>query len=62
MLAPNDATGWEENTNRPVAIRQGDGYHLWYAGQTRDRSWIGYATSDDGRVWLCGCFLLSWWP
>jgi predicted GH43/DUF377 family glycosyl hydrolase len=24
---------------------------MWYTGQSRDKSWIGYARSDDGIVW-----------
>lgn len=50
-LAPNEGSGWEDSINRPAVIRRDDGYHLWYTGQSRDRSWIGYATSADGRMW-----------
>jgi sucrose-6-phosphate hydrolase SacC (GH32 family) len=32
-------------------LRRGDMYHLWYTGQARGRSWIGYATSPDGKTW-----------
>ena len=28
-----------------------DGYHMWYTGQAKGHSWIGYATSPDGRTW-----------
>jgi predicted GH43/DUF377 family glycosyl hydrolase len=24
---------------------------MWYTGQARDRSWVGYATSTDGKTW-----------
>ena len=51
VLAPNPATGWENDINRPVVIRRTDGYHLWYTGQVRGHSWIGYATSTDGKSW-----------
>jgi beta-1,2-mannobiose phosphorylase / 1,2-beta-oligomannan phosphorylase len=51
VLTPNPATGWEDNINRPVVVRRPDGYHLWYTGQAGGRSWIGYATSADGKVW-----------
>jgi predicted GH43/DUF377 family glycosyl hydrolase len=34
-----------------VVVKRGDGYHLWYTGQAKDRSWIGYATSPDGVTW-----------
>jgi Mannosylglycerate hydrolase MGH1-like glycoside hydrolase domain/Glycosyl hydrolase family 65, C-terminal domain len=51
VLAPNPATGWEDNINRPSVLRRADGYHLWYTGQAHGKSWIGYATSPDGVVW-----------
>jgi predicted GH43/DUF377 family glycosyl hydrolase len=51
VLGPRNDTDWEADINRPVVIKREDGYHLWYTGQARDRSWIGYATSPDGVVW-----------
>jgi predicted GH43/DUF377 family glycosyl hydrolase len=51
VLEPNLATGWENNVNRPVVLKLAGAYHLWYTGQTREHSWIGYATSTDGRTW-----------
>jgi Glycosyl hydrolases family 43 len=51
VLGPNPATGWEEDINRPSVIRRADGYHLWYTGQARGHSAIGYATSADGKSW-----------
>jgi predicted GH43/DUF377 family glycosyl hydrolase len=45
------ATGWEDDINRPVVIKRDDGYHMWYTGQAKGRSAIGYATSSDGLVW-----------
>jgi beta-1,2-mannobiose phosphorylase / 1,2-beta-oligomannan phosphorylase len=51
VLGPNKMTGWEDDINRPVVLKRADGYHLWYTGQAKDRSWIGYATSRDGVVW-----------
>ncbi|MFO0928342.1 MAG: hypothetical protein U0736_15100 [Gemmataceae bacterium] len=51
VLGPRKETGWEDDVNRPVVVRRDDGYHLWYTGQTRGRSAIGYATSRDGVVW-----------
>jgi predicted GH43/DUF377 family glycosyl hydrolase len=50
VLGPAD-TGWENEVNRPVVIKREDGYHMWYTGQTADRSAIGYATSRDGVTW-----------
>jgi len=51
VLPPNEATGWEEDINRPAVVKRGDGYHMWYTGQARGQSWIGYATSADGKTW-----------
>jgi predicted GH43/DUF377 family glycosyl hydrolase len=50
-LGPNRSTGWEDEVNRPVVIKVGGSYRMWYTGQARGRSWIGYATSEDGRTW-----------
>ena len=51
VLPPNPATGWENDINRPSVVKRDDGYHLWYTGQAKGKSWIGYATSPDGRSW-----------
>lgn len=51
VLGPNSKTDWEAQVNRPVVLRRTDGYHMWYTGQARGRSWIGYARSTDGRSW-----------
>ena len=51
VLAPNPKSDWEEDMNRPVVIKHGDGYHMWFTGQARGRSNIGYATSPDGIKW-----------
>jgi len=51
VLGPRPASGWEDDINRPVVLKREDGYHLWYTGQAKDHSWIGYATSPDGATW-----------
>lgn len=51
-LGPNEASGWEERVNRPVVVKRPDGYHMWYTGQTRRNSYIGYAMSTDGKTWI----------
>jgi predicted GH43/DUF377 family glycosyl hydrolase len=51
VLRPNPMTDWEKDINRPVVIKSGDRYRMWYTGQARGKSWIGYATSDDGVTW-----------
>jgi predicted GH43/DUF377 family glycosyl hydrolase len=51
VLGPNQGTDWEQDINRPVVVRRQDGYHMWYTGQARNQSWVGYARSADGRTW-----------
>ncbi len=51
VLGPNDKTDWENDLNRPVVIKNGDRYQMWYTGQARGKSWIGCATSTDGKSW-----------
>jgi predicted GH43/DUF377 family glycosyl hydrolase len=51
VLGPNEATDWEKDINRPTVIKRDGTYHMWYTGQARGHSWIGYATSADGRQW-----------
>ena len=50
-LGPNPQSDWEEEINRPVVVKRGAVYHLWYTGQARGHSQIGYATSTDGKAW-----------
>lgn len=47
-LAPNAASGWEDDINRNCVIKIGDKYKMWYTGQANGYSAIGYAESDDG--------------
>jgi len=51
VLEPDPNSTWEDRVNRPVVVKHNNIYHLWYTGQTRNRSWIGFATSSDGRNW-----------
>ncbi|MFO1500124.1 MAG: hypothetical protein U1G07_17330 [Verrucomicrobiota bacterium] len=51
VFGPRSETGWEDDINRPAVVKRADGYHLWYTGQARGRSSIGYATSADGVDW-----------
>ncbi len=51
VIGPNDKTDWENDLNRPVVIKKEDEYQMWYTGQARGKSWIGYATSKDGITW-----------
>ncbi len=51
VLGPNAKTDWENDINRPVVLKNGDRYQMWYTGQARGHSWIGQATSPDGKTW-----------
>jgi len=51
VLGPNAATDWEKDINRPAVVKRDGAYHMWYTGQAQGHSWIGYATSPDGREW-----------
>src|SRR5262249_61976387 len=51
VRGPNKKTDGENDLNRPVVIKHGDRYQMWYTGQARGKSWIGYATSKDGVAW-----------
>jgi predicted GH43/DUF377 family glycosyl hydrolase len=50
-IGPNDRTDWESDLNRPVVIKNGGRYQMWYTGQARGKSWIGHATSMDAKTW-----------
>jgi predicted GH43/DUF377 family glycosyl hydrolase len=51
VLGPNKASGWEDDVNRPVVIKHAGQYRMWYTGQAKGKSWIGHATSADGKAW-----------
>ena len=51
VLGPNKASGWEEDVNRPVVVKAGGKYRMWYTGQAKGKSRIGYAVSEDGKTW-----------
>lgn len=53
VLPPNDATDWEDDINRPAVVKKDGIYHLWYTGQYKgENSYIGYATSKDGKNFI----------
>lgn len=47
-LECNPSSGWEDNINRNCVIKDGNIYKMWYTGQARGYSFIGYAESSDG--------------
>lgn len=50
-LGPDTATQWEDKVSRPIVVKRQNEYHMWYTGQIKGQSRIGYATSHDGRTW-----------
>lgn len=50
-LAPNPGAQWEDDVNRQIVVKRSDGYSMWYTGQAKGHSWIGYARSRDGNRW-----------
>ncbi|HXW57710.1 MAG TPA: hypothetical protein VEJ67_18300 [Candidatus Cybelea sp.] len=52
VLGPQPDSGWEDDVNRPIVVHRPDGYHMWYTGQARGKSSIGYASGADGRKWV----------
>jgi predicted GH43/DUF377 family glycosyl hydrolase len=52
VVLPPAESDWEGDINRPVVVKRGgNDYHMWYTGQSREQSWIGYATSPNGVEW-----------
>ncbi len=47
-LPYDEASGWEERVNRNCVIFDDGIYKMWYTGQARGYSFIGYAESKDG--------------
>ena len=47
-LAFDETTGWEDDINRNCVLKVDGKYKMWYTGQARGFSFIGYAESDDG--------------
>lgn len=47
-LEKNLNSGWEDDINRNCIIKVDGIYKMWYTGQARDHSYIGYAESEDG--------------
>ncbi|MCL1821021.1 MAG: hypothetical protein FWG36_10265 [Oscillospiraceae bacterium] len=48
ILEPLMSSGWEDDLNRNCVVFRNGVYHMWYTGQARGGSCIGYATSADG--------------
>lgn len=48
VLQSDITSGWEDDINRSCTVFYQGKYHMWYTGQARGYSKIGYATSEDG--------------
>lgn len=52
VLPPRKETAWEDDINRPIVLKRGNVYHMWYSGgEQYEPNAIGYATSPDGLEW-----------
>lgn len=47
-LAYDESTGWEDRISRNCVLKVDGIYKMWYTGQARGHSYIGYAESTDG--------------
>lgn len=47
-LPLNMKSGWEDEVNRNCVLKIDGKYKMWYTGQARGLSFIGYAESNDG--------------
>lgn len=47
-LEADPTSGWEDRVNRATVWFKEGTYHMWYSGQARGHTRIGYATSRDG--------------
>ena len=47
-LAPDPTSGWEDRLNRNCVLLIDGVWKMWYTGQARGHSFLGYAESTDG--------------
>lgn len=47
-LAADPTSGWEDDLNRSCTVFKDGKWHMWYTGQAKGGSKIGYTTSTDG--------------
>ena len=50
VLDRDTTSGWEDEVNRSYTLYWNGQFHMWYVGQARGYSKIGYAISDDGMT------------
>lgn len=51
VLEQKPSSGWENEVNRATVIMKDNQYYMWYTGQSKKISRIGYAVSKDGYTW-----------
>lgn len=51
-LRPNPRSGWEDRISRNCVLFVDGVYKMWYTGQARGYSFLGYAESRDGTHWV----------
>ena len=49
-LSPRSESGWEDRISRNCVLKVDGIYKMWYTGQARGHSFIGYAESRDGII------------
>lgn len=50
-MQADEELGWMDDLNRSCVLEHDGQWHMWFTGQARGYSWIGYAVSDDCRHW-----------
>lgn len=48
ILTGIEDSNWEKRVNRACFLFKDNVWHLWYTGQNKEKSKIGYAVSEDG--------------
>lgn len=54
-LHNDPSSGWEDQINRNCVLKIDGVYKMWYTGQAREHSYIGYAESTDGINFVRKC-------
>ena len=50
-MQADEELGWMDDLNRNCVLEHDGQWHMWFTGQARGYSWIGYAVSEDCRHW-----------
>ena len=52
VLEKGNSKSWESNINRASVVLLNEKMYLWYTGQYKGKSEIGFAISDDGNTFI----------